>query len=110
MFIKFKNNEELFMSSPPTETKLFDAGRKETGWLFGANITVPKGLSSNDVDVLLVPANISEITVYTNEKTENRVISGYNKLQLAIIRNADDLSAVMDIQFTKWNETTQNGG
>ena len=102
MFIKFKNSEELFMSTPPTETKLFDAGKKETGWLIGVTITVPQGLSSGDVDALLVPANVSEITVYTNEKAENRVIRGYNKLQFAIIRHADDLSATVEIQLTKW--------
>ena len=110
MFIKFKNSEELFMSTPTTETKLFDAGKKETGWLFGATITVPKGLSSDNVDVLLVPANISEITVYTNEKSENRVIGGYNKLQYAVIRHADDLSATVEIQLTKWIGSEQNGG
>jgi len=110
MFIKFKNSDELFMSMALTETKLFDSGKKETGWLLGSTITVPNGLSSNDIDLLLVPDNISEITVYTNEKSENRVISGYNKLQSAIIRHADDLSATVDIQLTKWIGSNQNGG
>lgn len=102
MYIKFKCNEKLFATTTPVETKLFDTERKDTGWLLGMILTVHGNGSSKYIDEILTAEAISEITIYNNDETKNEVISGYQKVNLAVIKYADDLSATIEVQLTKW--------
>ena len=99
MFVKFKNSVLLLSATVLTETKLFDATKKETGWLFGTIIGLPDGLTSTDIDDILSVDGISEITVFKDDKTEDRGITGYNKIQLTNINYAGNS---VEIQLTKW--------
>lgn len=89
-------NKESCETSNPTEQKVFKKNG-ESGWVMAFSILTP--MSSTELDVILTENNISEITLGdgTNEKT----ISGYDKITMVTVRYSDNISSVVDVQISK---------
>ena len=97
MNVKFKNGTVKTCASP-TEQKIVKAG-VDAGWLLSFYLICD--ITSDEVDALLIPNNISELTFTSEEKliTEGETntqepkvftLSGYDKVSSTVIRYSED--------------------
>ena len=96
MKVQFKNGAQMYDCSEPIEQKIYRAG-VEAGWTivfqFNADVT------SSEVDSIITPDNISEIT-FTHDTGATNTIRGYNAISSCTIRHKATATAV-EVQFTK---------
>lgn len=101
MKVKFKNGV-IKNCTTPTEQKVFKGGGN-AGWILA--FAILGGMTSNEVDSLIVPENISELTFLTeNELSEATTIalSEYDRISSAFIRYSDDKASTrVEIQLSK---------
>lgn len=100
MKLKLKNIEREFSVSAPTER--FVKGASKDHWL--VTFSVQERLSTEEVESYFTAANTEEMVFSSplpNGTEYEFVIKGYTDLAFSVIRNAEDGSGVVDLQFTK---------
>ncbi len=96
MKVKFKDNATSYDCSEPVEQKIFRSGLP-AGWAIIFQIFAD--LSSTEVDEIITPESISEMT-FTNESEETFIVTGYSNITACTIRHSDT-STRIEVQFTK---------
>jgi hypothetical protein len=99
MKVIFKNTETKYEARGLTERRI--KGENSEGWILA--VVLDGDFASNNIDEVLFPENISEITiVHTDEngKTTERFITGYQTVSACVIRYQDTVTS-LEIQLTK---------
>ncbi len=96
MKVQFKNSAQMYDCSEPIEQKIYRSG-VEAGWTIVFQFNA--GVTSSEIDSLITPDNISEIT-FTNDTETANTIRGYNAISSCTIRHKATATAV-EVQFTK---------
>jgi hypothetical protein len=102
MKVKFANGV-VKECAAPTEQKAYRAG-VGVGWILMLNLS--GGITSSELDELLVTDNISNLEFITKTETEEEktvfTLGGYEKATSSTIRYAEDtVDTKVEIQLTK---------
>lgn len=98
MKVKFKD-DTVKSCTAPTEQKLF-RGNDTAGWVLMFSLIGE--VTSADLDEVLTPENVSELTFLTDNDTEIASADGYNKISSCTIRHAENPQDTRaEIQLTK---------
>lgn len=108
MKVMFKGVEGAFECTEPIEQKLFQGG-SAVGWVLMFHIH--GGVSSSDVDGIITPESISDMTFISGEDDNQTAIrlTGYSEIRACTIRHRAG-SAVTELQFTKANAPAAKEG
>lgn len=104
MKIKFKNGVTKECDAPKEQKIYKNSGEKieDAGWL--VNLRINGIMTSNEVDELLIPENISSMKFFDygdNEKNEF-ILNGYEKVTSSVINYSENISeAYAEIQLSK---------
>ena len=102
MKIKF-NDGTIKSCAAPTEQKLFkntDGKQTSVGWALRLNIL--ESVTSDDLDVLLVEDNISELEFLSDDEKKLFLLSGYSGVVSTTIRHSESAeTAYAEIQLSK---------
>lgn len=104
MKVQFKNCAQVYDCSEPIEQKIYRSG-VEAGWTIVFQFNA--GVTSSEIDSLITPDNISEIT-FTNDTETANTIRGYNAISSCTIRHKSS-GTVVEVQLTKTNDIKEGG-
>jgi len=96
MKVLFKNGTQSFDCSEPIEQKIFKSGAS-VGWAIMFHITAD--VSSSEMDEIITPDGISELT-FTNDAGTANVVTGYTAVSACTIRHKN-AETIAELQFTK---------
>lgn len=95
MTVTFKDGATSYDCSEPVEQKIFRSGMP-AGWAIMFQIFA--NLSSSEVDEIITPESISDMTFTSNSETFE--VTGYENITACTIRHSDT-STRIEVQFTK---------
>lgn len=97
MTVKFKNGYSVNCTAP-TEQRVFK-GSDAVGWVMQFNLIGP--LVSDDLDCILSPENISDLTFLAAAGYELFTLRGYDKVSSTTIKYTENKASTIEIQMTK---------
>ena len=106
MKVTFKGSAESITCTEPVEQKMFRSGNG-VGWALMFHLHGP--LSSSEIDALVTPDSISELTFTSDDEKTTFKLNGYSGVTACMVRHREG-ATVAELQLTKNSEADSKEG